>query len=76
MISVSAVVDAKEYAMQPASLHQGLRHEVRLMKLDLTIDSLQRELALATATQRQCIHALVGAMVISGFCMLLAFVSV
>jgi hypothetical protein len=77
-----AVVDAKEYAMQPASLHQELRHEVRLMKLDmdhrsamldLTIDGLQRQLADAAATQRQCIHALVGAMVISGFCMLLAF---
>jgi len=71
-----AVVDAKEYAMKPTPLHQVLRHEVRLMKLDLTIDSLQRELALATATQRQCIHALVGAMVISGFCMLLAFMTV
>jgi hypothetical protein len=66
-------------------LHQELRHEVRLMKLnmyhriamlDLTIDSLQRELADAAATQRQCIHALVGAMFISGFCMLLAFMTV
>lgn len=68
--------------MQPASLHQELRHEVRFMKLemdhriamlDLTIDSLQRKLADAAATQRQCIHALVGAMVITSFCVLLAF---
>jgi hypothetical protein len=79
-----AVIDAKEYAMQPASLHQELRHEVRLMKLnmdhriamlDLTIDSLQRELADAAATQRQCVLALVGAMVFGSFCMLLAFMS-
>lgn len=78
------VVEAKEYVMQPASLHQELRHEVRLMKLDmdhriamldLTLDGLQRQLADAAATQRQCVHALVGAMVISSICMLLAFAS-
>jgi hypothetical protein len=43
--------------------------------LDLTIDGLQRQLADAAATQRQCVHALVGAMVFSSFCMLLAFAS-
>lgn len=71
--------------MQPASLNQELRHEVRLMKLDmdhrvamldLTIDGLQRQLADAAVTQRQCVHALVGAMVFSSICMLLAFMTV
>lgn len=70
--------------MQPASLHQELRHEVRLMKLDmdhrialldLTIDGLQRQLADAAVAQRQCVHALVGAMIICSICMLLAFAS-
>lgn len=71
--------------MHPASLHQELRQEVRLMKLDmdhriamldLTIDSLQRELADAEATQRQGFRSVIGAMVISSFCMLLAFMTV
>jgi len=70
---------------EPGLLHQALGHEVRLMKLDmdhrfamldLTIDSLQRELSHAAATQRQCVLALLGSMVISSFCVLLAFMSV
>jgi hypothetical protein len=53
-----------------------LNMDHRIAMLDLTIDSLQRQLAEAEVTQRQCFRALVGAMVISSVCMLLAFVSV
>jgi len=65
-------------------LRRELKHEVRLLKLDIdhrfavldvTIDSLQRQLSHVAATHRQCVLALLGAMVIASFCVFLAFVS-
>jgi hypothetical protein len=48
----------------------------RIAVLDLTIESLQRELSDTAATQRQCFRTLVGAMLVSSFCVMLAFISV
>lgn len=68
-----------------ASLRQELGHEVRLLKLDmdhryamldLKIDSLHRELAHAAATQRQCLLALLGALVVFSFCVILVLMPV
>jgi hypothetical protein len=65
-----------------ASLRQELGHEVRLLKLDmdhryamldLKIGNLHRELSHSAATQRQCLLALLGALVITSFCVMLAF---
>lgn len=68
-----------------ASLRQELGHEVRLLKLDmdhrcamldLRIDSLHRELAHAAATQRQCLLALLGALIVFSFCVMLVLLPV
>ena len=67
------------------SLRQDLGHEVRLLKLDtdhrfamldLKIGNLHRELSHAAATQRQCLLTLLGALVITSFCVMLAFMPV
>lgn len=74
-------VDAKEYDMSTA-LRMELGHEVRVLKpdldhrlalLELEIDSLRRELSTAVATQRQCLYFLLGAMLFTSFCTMLAF---
>ncbi len=67
-----------------AMRHLELMHETRMLKgdmdhrfamLDLTINSLRRDLSHAADTQRQCILALTGALVISSFCMLLTLIA-
>jgi hypothetical protein len=56
-----------------AMRHLELMHETRMLKGDM--DHRFAMLLHAADTQRQCILALTGALVISSFCMLLALIA-